>query len=797
MPFEVTQKTLDRLDWGDLHARLAALAQTPIARARLLGKSLFETSASGVRARLTETREARALLGEGLSPPFSALRPQGETLARLRKGGALSAAELLDLSATLTASRLTRSCVEKRPELAPQLTEMVGRLGDQRKLEEQIQRSIDDSGEVRDQASSSLATLRGEARRLSSEVQERLEGILREPAIIACLQDSYFTLRNDRYVLPVRAEARRQFKGIVHDASGSGTTVFMEPEALVEINNRHKRVELDIEREVKRVLRDLSSRAAGRAAEIEADMETLADVDLAFARARLAEEQQAVEPEVGDEGVVRLLQVRHPSLPIDRAVPNDLHLGEGHQILVISGPNAGGKTVAMKSVALAVLCVRAGLHVSAAPGARVDLFERVLGDIGDEQSIGENLSTFSAHMANLANIVQAASPKALVVLDEVGAGTDPSEGAALAQAVLECLADAGARVIATTHFGLLKEMADADARFANASVDFDPDTLAPTFRLRMGLPGTSSATAVAARMGLRSDVLERARGILEREDRQIDRLLADLTASRAALESEKREAQRLARESEGVRSEYRERLERLQERRDELYHSMREDLDAAFQDAHGQIATVIRELQRGGSAQAAARARDELQGVESISREIARERDIPETPEEALEAVDWSRARPGDAVRIRGGASGVLQALPDRRGRVAVGVGNHRVLVAVEKVGAAGPGAPSPPVRSTPPTHHLPDATSGEGSDSKPCDLRGLRVSEALDRLDEALDRASLAGRHQLSVIHGVGSGALRRAVREHLAHSDYVERLEESDPGGRGDGISIAQLRE
>ena len=720
MPFEVTQKTLDRLDWGDLHARLVVHAQTPIAQARLRGKSLFETSASGVRTRLAETREARALLGEGLSPPLTALRPQGDTLARLHKGGALSAAELLDLSAALSASRQTRSCVERRLELAPQLAEMVGHLGDQRELEDRIQGSIDDSGEVRDQASSSLAALRGEAQRLSAEVQQRLEGILRDPAISAYLQDSYFTLRNDRYVLPVRAEARRQFKGIVHDASGSGTTVFMEPEALVEINNHHKRVELDIEREVKRVLRDLSSRAAERAAEIEADLETLADVDLAFARARLAEEQQAVEPEVGEQGGIRLLQVRHPSLPRARAVPNDLRLGEGHQVLVISGPNAGGKTVAMKSVALAVLCVRAGLQVSAAPGARVDLFERVLGDIGDEQSIGENLSTFSAHMANVANIVQAASPKALVVLDEIGAGTDPSEGAALAQAILESLADTGARVIATTHFGLLKEMADADARFANASVDFDPDTLAPTYRLRMGLPGTSSATAVAARMGLPSDVLERARGILEREDRQIDRLLADLTASRAALESEKREAQRLARESESVRGEYRERLERLQERRDGLYHSMREDLDAAFRDAHGQIAAVIRELQRGGGAQAAARAREELQEVQTSSREIARERDIPETPEETLEAVDWSHARPGDAVRIQGGATGVLQALPDRRGRVAVGVGNHRVLVAVEKVGAAAPADPSTPARSTPPAHQFPDATTGEAATRSP-----------------------------------------------------------------------------
>lgn len=793
MTFEVTQKTLEGLDWGDLRSRLEAHARTPIAKGRLQTGDIFEASQAGVHARLEETGEARGLLAEGLIPPLENLRAQERSLARLRKGGALGAAELLDLCATLTASRETQSCVQRRAELVPRLTELSERLGDHSVLEERIQKSIDDAGEVRDAASQPLAAARREARQLSAELQKRLDGILKNPTVAACLQDSYFTVRNDRYVLPVRAEARRNFKGIVHDASGSGTTVFMEPEALVEINNHHKRIELEIERESKRVLRDISKQASAHADGIESDLEILAQIDLAFARARLAEEQDSVEPEVGDEGVIRLFQARHPSLPLDRAVPNDLQLGDGYQVLVISGPNAGGKTVAMKSVALAALCVRAGLHVAAAPGARVDLFDRVLADIGDEQSIGENLSTFSAHMANVAQIVDAASPRTLVVLDEIGAGTDPSEGAALAQGILESLADAGARVIATTHFGLLKEMADADTRFANASVDFDPDTLAPTYRLRVGLPGTSSATAVAARMGLHSDVVERARGILEREDRQMDRMLADLNASRAALENEKREAERLARESESARAEYRGRLERLQERRDNLYHSMRKDLDQAFQEAHGQIATVIRNLQRGGSAQAAAQARKDLQAVETQSQSIAPERGISSAPAESLETLDWSRARPGDTVGIRGGTVGVLEALPDRRGRVAVGVGGRRVLLPVEQVGAA------KPAKRTPSSKTAPDIDSGSeptDPDGVRCDLRGLRVEEALDRLDAALDRATLAGRYHLQVIHGVGSGALRRAVREHLVRSEYVETLEEADPDGSGDGISVARLR-
>jgi len=794
VPFSVSQKTLDRLEWPDVVERLRRLARTPRGRIRCeADDSLFEEGLGEARARLAETSEARAILDAGSLPPLDGVHDQARVLGRLRKGGVLTGEELLGLRSTLGAIHETSRFLLGRAEEAPLLADWASRLLDHSDLEAEIDAALEADGEVRDSASPDLAAARRESRQVAGDVQRRIASYLQDPEIVEALSDSFFTIRNDRYVLPVRADARGRVSGIVHDASSTGTTLFVEPQAVVDLNNRLKQAELTIERETRRVLRALTKRAAQARPAIESNLEMLEMIDLAFARGELSREMEAVEPALGEDGVYSLHQLRHPLLPVAQAVPNDLHLGESFTVLVLSGPNAGGKTVTMKALGLTALFARAGLHVPAAPGAKVDAAESILADIGDDQDIRESLSTFSAHMANLSSIVETAGERSLVALDEVGVGTDPAEGAALAQAVLEALADSRARVVATTHYNLLKEMAAVDSRFANASVEFDAETLAPTYRLAIGTPGASSATAVAARMGMRRDILERANALLDREDRRLDRMLSELAASRLTLERERTEATRLREESEAARDQYRGKLERLQARRDKLFDEMREELESGFRDAHAQVAGVIRDLQRGGRAQDAAHARERLIALEEKTRVVEAELRGDEEEPEPLSRVDWTRIRPGDPVLVPGGRRGTLRSLPDRRGRVSVQIGNAKLELPADRISAA----PGEVTRRHEPRVSVQTVPRDAAGGATRCDLRGLRVDEALDRVVSALDDAASSGANRLMIVHGLGTGALRKAIHQHLRDSPYVTRFESADPREGGDGVTVALLED
>jgi DNA mismatch repair protein MutS2 len=833
MRLRVTQKTLESLEWPLVAGRLRDHCRTPKARARVPGRpdagqtlesgperegggdgqtrgestaagestatEEFAESLSDVRERQAETSEARTLLDAGFVPPLGGVADLDVALSRAGKGAGMSPEQLLEVRATLEALRETRRLIAASAASAPRLAALADVLSDHRRLEREIESAITPGGEIRDEASPALADARRETHQLAGDLQRRLSRYLQDPDVAPSLSDDFYTVRNDRYVLPVRADSKGSVRGIVHDASRSGTTLFIEPEAVVELNNRLKQAELTVVRETRRVLEELGRRVAEDAHVLRPDLELLATIDLAFARGRLSQEMRGCEPRVAADGLFRLPQLRHPLLPPDEAVPNDLVLGEKWHVLVISGPNAGGKTIALKSLGLAALMARAGLHVAAEAGARVALVDTVLVDIGDGQDLRESLSTFSAHMVTLAGIVKSASRNSLALLDEVGVGTDPGEGAALAQAVLETLADAGARVLATTHYNLLKEMAAVDARFCNASVDFDPRTLAPTYRLHLGTPGASSATAVAARMGMPSAVLDRANALLDREDRRLDRMLSELSTSRAALEAEQREVAAVRAESESIRDEYRAKLERLQERRDKLFLAMREDLDLAFKDAHAEVARVIRELQRGGSPRVASEARVQLQALEEKTKAAEREAGI-DRREERADAFEWRRAKPGDVVGLPGGGTGMLEALPDQKGRVRVRAGNATIVVPADRitrpVGSAGAAKPSGPRVRLEPAAGPGPAGATVGGGTLHCDLRGLRVEEARERIAEALDRALADDRAAVEFVHGVGTGALRRTVREELAASSFVSDLQSGDPERGGDGVTTALLK-
>ena len=564
------------------------------------GGDLFSATRAAARERLAETGEARALLDAEEPVPFGGVADLRPLLAAITRGQLPPAADFARVQATLQGAERIRRFLGERAGRAPRLADLAQTLPALGGLAEAIARVVTPEGEVRDDASPALRKLRRRVRDAEREIDQRMSTCLRDSSLQPHLQDSYVTTREGRPVLPVRADHQGRVRGIVHDVSSSGTTVFIEPEAVVELGNRLRVARTEVDREVERLLRDLAERCSADSFAIEATGATLEALDVACARGKLSQRLDACAPESDDDAPLALLGLRHPlllleaGLSADEAVPNDLVLPASARGLVISGPNAGGKTVAAKAVGLAGLALRAGLHVPVAPGSAMAIPDAVCADIGDEQDLRSGLSTFSARMVNLARILADADARTLVILDELGEGTEPGEGAALAQAVLEALVERGACVVATTHFNRLKELAGSDERFVNASAEFDPDTLLPTYRIHMGVPGSSGATWVAERMGLGEPVIARAQQLLDHEDRKLEALTRDLSELRQELEAERHLTRDVRERTEAARSAYEARLAQLRSARERALEAMKGELDLAFESARRELASVMR-----------------------------------------------------------------------------------------------------------------------------------------------------------------------------------------------------------
>ncbi|MBO8142196.1 MAG: endonuclease MutS2, partial [Firmicutes bacterium] len=523
------------LEFPEIIERLAA--ETTFAPGRELASQLLpETDPDEVRRRLAETAEALKFVDEA-GTVLAGARDVRPAVARARIGGVLSGSELLDVAATAACAGRLRRIFLAEPETCPQLAAHALRLGTFAELEEAITACIGPDGQVIDDASPTLKRLRADIRAAQSRVRERLDAVVRSANLRPALQEPLVTVRNGRPVVPVKQEHKHLIPGVVHDTSASGATVFVEPLVVFELNNELQELRVREAREVDRILARLSAQAGEAADALLATVESLARIDLAMAKARLARSMRAVAPKMNEDSFIRIAGGRHPLLP-GEPVPIDVRLGRDIRALVITGPNTGGKTVTLKTIGLFSLMAQAGLFVPAEPGTELAIFRGIYADIGDEQSIQQNLSTFSSHMSNIVAILRQAGPGCLVLLDELGAGTDPAEGAALAMAILDHLSGAGALCVATSHYSELKAFAHSRPGMENASVEFDPDTLRPTYRLQMGLPGRSMALAVAARLGLPGEVLENARGRLAREDLRVDELIHNLEASRREAEAE-------------------------------------------------------------------------------------------------------------------------------------------------------------------------------------------------------------------------------------------------------------------
>lgn len=533
-------------------------------------------------------------------PSFTGIVDIRSAVKRARIGGTLSPHELLSIHNTVhTARRLKRLLDGMQEEIQmDKLIFLSEQLSEQKPLEDAIKSCIDDSAEVLDSASANLSQIRRELRTGESRIREKLDSMIRSSSVSKMLQDQLVTIRGDRFVIPVKAEYRAHFGGIVHDQSGSGATLFIEPESIVAMNNKLRETRMREEREIEVILQKLTALVGEQADLLVIDVDLLGTLDFIFAKARLAREMKATLPIMNDRGFMKLKKGRHPLISIDHVVPTDVELGNTYTSIIVTGPNTGGKTVTLKTVGLLSLMAMSGLFVSAEDGSQLCVFDAIYADIGDEQSIEQSLSTFSSHMTNIIRILSEMTPKSLVLFDELGAGTDPSEGSALAIAILEHIHSTGCRLIATTHYSELKAYAYERKGVINASMEFDVNTLSPTYRLLLGVPGRSNAFAIAERLGLPSDILDYARGEVTEDDQRVEHMIASLEQNRLTAEREKERAEKLRKDLEQLRDHHEQEINKLEEQRDRRIEKAEQEAREIIAKARQESEEIIRDLRK-------------------------------------------------------------------------------------------------------------------------------------------------------------------------------------------------------
>jgi len=789
----VDPRSVELLEFPLIRERLAAATQ--FGPSRRLAEALEPSADPVIVARgLEETDQARALLIERPGVGIGAAHDIGPSIARAARGGRLEPSQFLEIAETLDATaRLATALAEERRSLLRDLGRALHPLP---ALRSTLGRSFDPTGELLDTASPRLGSLRAAVRVAYDRLRRRLDALV-GAELGGALQEPIVTLRNGRYVVPVKAEARARVKGIVHDASGSGQTLFIEPLVVVELGNAWREAQAAEREEIARILDELSALVGANAAPLDETLDALARFDLWAAKAGLAAEMDGVRAETTERDEITLLGARHPGLT-GQVVPIDVRLGDGYTALVVTGPNTGGKTVTLRTVGLLALMHQAGLHVPAESGSRLPVLRDVFADIGDEQSIAQSLSTFSGHLRRIVRIVEAAGPGTLVLLDELGAGTDPTEGSALAQALLDHFIRAGALVAATTHYAELKAYAHTTAQAMNAAVEFDLETLSPTYRLTIGLPGGSQAFAIAERLGLPPPIVADARSRLSDAQVAFEATLAAIRASESAAADaldRARAAERRASEALRVAEDERRRARR---ERDENVRAARADAERLLDDLRDELRATRHALEREtltaqGLDEAVARAEGYVERIPAAEAEPAAP--VPPT----IPAHAW---RVGDRVRSRsGGWEGRIAALERDGRRATLEVGGMRVSVETGDLEAAIGG---PPGRGSP-SRVLP-TPAGSGSAAalqlsrartvaSSLDLRGARVDEALDSLGRYLDDAALAGLDRVTIIHGLGTGALRDAVRTAATVHPLVKDLRPGQRGEGGDGATIVSL--
>ncbi|HBC92205.1 MAG TPA: endonuclease MutS2 [Pelotomaculum sp.] len=782
------RKTLQRLEYQKILEQLASFTGSPLSRELVMELEPVDDLAA-ILGWQAETSEGRELLRLDPTAEIGGWKDIRVQLKRAGSGAVLEPGELLAVADTLSAGRAIKAFLQEKQERYPILSRLAAALASLPELEKQIKKAILPGGEVADAASAELAQVRRKIMNHQLQIKEHLEHVIRSPNYQKYLQDPIVTVREGRYVVPVKIEYRTQVPGIVHDQSASGATLFIEPMAVVDKNNELRRLLLMEKQEVARILAELSDGVSRQADSISISLATLGDFDFILAKARYSRKLDAWAPELQGEAYMDIRQGRHPLLK-DEAVPVNLRLGEDFDTLVITGPNTGGKTVALKTAGLLVLMAQSGLHIPAGDGSRLGIFRQVFVDIGDEQSIEQSLSTFSSHMTNIVDIVRRAGRDSLVILDELGAGTDPTEGAALAQSILEKLHASGARTIATTHASELKNFAYTRERVENASVEFDAVTLKPTYRLLIGKPGRSNAFEIASRLGLPDELVKRAREFLTVEQVRIDELMRNLERTQQEAEAEREKALRLSEEARLLKEKCERAENELNQKKEQILSKTGEEARNLVREARQEAEAAIRELKNKMAAEAGHARESAIQEARARLKKI-QDRVSRVSPEKAAVGEAPRHLRPGEEVYLpKFNQKGYVLSLPGPNGEVQVQVGIMKVNVPLKDLRRAE--KPEPQKGQNKVGGVLLDKAREISSE---LDLRGLYADEALLLVEKYLDDAYLAGLSKVCLIHGKGTGSLRTAIHRELNGHRRVKSLRLGEQGEGGYGVTVVEL--
>lgn len=790
---ELFEKSIRVLELPQLLQQLERHAVSAAAkeRARKLEPS---TDSNEVKRLLDETDAARSMIGLRGSPSFGGVKDVGEALGRAARGGMLNTRELLDIAGLLTNVRRVREYYNEDAEPTV-IDKMFVSLHPNRFLEEKITTAIIDENEIADAASAELAEIRRHKRAAAAKGRQILQRIISSPSYSRVLQEAIITQRGGRFVVPVKAECRGDLPGLVHDISSSGATLFVEPMGVVQANNELKELEVKEEKEIDRILFALSGEAANFENDILWDYDILVHLDLIFARGELSYEMKAMRPEIRTDGSVYLRHARHPLLDSAKAVPIDIELGRSFDTLVITGPNTGGKTVSLKTLGLLCLMAQCGLHIPCDDQSAVSVFEGVLADIGDEQSIEQSLSTFSAHMKNIVQILDEADRDSLILFDELGAGTDPVEGAALAIAIIQEARERGAKIAATTHYAELKTFAMTTAGVENASCEFDVETLCPTYKLLIGIPGKSNAFAISKRLGLSESVIESAKKQMDSESIHFEDVLTQLEKKRQQLEKEKEEVDRLlARREEDARKarEFRTQMEKA---KDNARTRGEAEAKRILAEAKSAADETFRELDALRKAQKKLDAQQMNEQRASIMHNIKETREHIGVREETAEPIP-KPSRPirvGDLVEIPG-TRRMAEVIEDKGESLTLKAGALKMSVKrneVRLIEEAERAAIKKPAAAAPSQRILRTVSA-----ARELDIRGMETLEAEAVVENYLDSAVMARLETVTIIHGKGTGALRKAVHEMLRRNKHVKKFRLGNFGEGEAGVTVVELK-